>query len=106
MGGSIGGGLEGNFWEEGLPLCVQSKFECLHGCSGHIFFWYLVPVWDYSDAERMLATMSLTQLLVNLQSMTSKLNADGGSKDRVTWKAEGAVQNFVHADKATTKSLT
>ncbi len=25
--GVLGDGLEGNFWEEGLPLCVQSKFE-------------------------------------------------------------------------------
>ncbi len=74
----MGDGLEGNFWEEGLPLCVQSKFECLHGCSDHNI-WQLVPVWDYSDAERMLATTSLTPLLVNLQSMTSKPNAGGGS---------------------------
>ncbi len=34
-GGVLGDGLERNFWEEGLPLCVQSRFECLHGCSGH-----------------------------------------------------------------------
>ncbi len=73
--GVLGDGLEGNFWEEGLPLCVQSKFECLHGCSGHNFLWQLVPVRDYSDAERMLATTSLTPLLVNIQSMTSKTNA-------------------------------
>ncbi len=80
----MGDGLEGNFWEEGLPLCVQSRFECLHGCSGHNTHWQLVPVWDYSDAERMLATMSLTPLLVNLQSMTSKPSAGGGSKYHVT----------------------
>ncbi len=43
----MGGGLEGNFWEEGLPLCVQSRFECLHGCSGHNTLWQLVPVWGY-----------------------------------------------------------
>ncbi len=29
--------------------------------------------------------------------MTSKTNAGGGSKDRVTWKIEKAVHNFVHA---------
>ncbi len=39
----------------------------------------------------MLATTSLTPLLVNLQRMTSKPNAGGGSKDRVTWKVEEAV---------------
>ncbi len=102
--GVLGDGLEGNFWEEGLPLCVQSKIECLHGCSGHDILWQLVPVWDYSDAERMLATTSRTPPLVNLQSMTSKPNAGGGSKGRVTWKVEEAVHNFVHADKLTTNS--
>ncbi len=85
MGGSIGDGLEGNFWEEGLPLCVQSKLECLHGCNGYNILWQLVPVRDYSNAERMLATAGLTPLLVNLQSMTSKPNAGGDSKDCVTW---------------------
>ncbi len=30
--------------------------------------------------------------------MTSKPTAGGGSKDRVTWKVEKAVHNFVHAD--------
>ncbi len=54
----------------------------------------------------MLATTILTPLLVNLQSMTLKPNAGGGSKDRVTWKVEEAVHNFVHADKVTTKSST
>ncbi len=102
----MGDGLEGNFWEEGLSLCVHSKFECLHGCSGHNILWQIVPVWDYSDAERMLAMTSITPLLVNLQSMTSKPNAGGGSNDRDTWKVEEAVHNFVHADKVTNDSST
>ncbi len=96
----------GNLWEEGLPLCIQSKFECLHGCSCHNILWQLVPVRDYSDAERMLAATSPTPLLVNLQTMTSKPNAGGGSKDCVTWEVEEAVINFVHADKVTTDSST
>ncbi len=104
--GVLGDGLEGNFWEEGLLLCVQSKFECLHGCNGHNILWQLVPVRDYSNAERMLTTMSLTPLFVNLQSMTSKPNAGGGSKDCVTWKVKEAVHNFVHAEKVTTDSST
>ncbi len=99
--GELGDGLEGNFWEEGLPLCVQSRFECLHGCSGHNILWQLAPVWDYSDAERMLATTSLTPL-VNLQTITSKPSAGGGSIDCVTWKVEEAVHYFVHADEVTT----
>ncbi len=99
MEGVLGDGLEGNFWVEGLPLCVQSKFECLHGGSGHNILWQLFPVWVYSDAERMLTTTSLTPLLVNLQSLTPEPSAGGGSKDCVTRKVEGAVNNFVHADK-------
>ncbi len=102
----MGDRLEGNFWEEGLPMCIQSRFECLHGCSGHSILWQLVPLWDYSDAERMLETTSLTSLLANLQSMTSKPNAGGDSKDCATWKVEEAVHNFVHADKVTTNSST
>ncbi len=100
--GVLGDGLEGNFWEEGLPSCDQSKLECLHGCSGHNILWQLVPVWDYSDTERMLATTSLTPLLVNLQSMTSKPNAGGG----VAWKVEKAVHYFVHVNKVATNSST
>ncbi len=54
----------------------------------------------------MLATASPTPLLLNLQSMTSKPNAGGGSKDCVTWKVEDAMHNFVQADKVTTDSST
>ncbi len=96
----------GNFREEGLPLCVQSKLECLHGCSGRNFLWQYVSVWDYLNAERMLAATGLTPLLVNLESLTSKPNAGGGSKYHVTWKVEEAVHNFAHADKVTTNSST
>ncbi len=52
----------------------------------------------------MLASTGLTPLLMNLESMTSKPNAGGGSKDYVTWKVEEAVHNFVHADKVTKDS--
>ncbi len=100
--GVLGDGLEGDFWEEGLLSCVQSKLECFHGCSGHNFLWQFVPVRDYSNAERMLAATGLTLLLVNFEIMTSKPSAGGGSKDCVTWKVEEAVHYFVHADKVTT----
>ncbi len=104
--GIWGDGLEGNFWEEGLPSCIQSKLERLHGCSGHNCFWQFVPVRHYSNAERMLAATGFTPMFVNLESMTSKPNAGGGSNDCVTWKVEEAVHNFVHADKVTTDSST
>ncbi len=106
MGGSIGGRVTGELLEKGPPLCVQSRFEYLHGSSGHNIHWKLVPVRDYSDAERMLLTTSLTPLLANLQSMTSKPIVGGDSKDRVTWKVEEAVHNFLHTDKVTTNSST
>ncbi len=61
---------------------------------------------DYSNAERMLAVTGFTPLLVNLESMTSKPNAGGDSKDCVEWKVEKAGHYFVHADKVTTDSST
>ncbi len=104
--GVLGDRLEENFWEEGLPSCVQLKLECLQGCSGHNFLWQFVPVRDYSNAERMLVATGLTPLLVNLESMTSKPTAGEGVKDCVRWKNEEAVDKFVHADKVTTDSST
>ncbi len=104
-----GDGLERNFWEERLPLCVQSKFECLHKCCGHNILGQLVLVRDYSNADLMLAATTAaaaTPLLMNPVSMTSKPNAGGGGKDCVKGKAEEAVHNFVHAEKATTNSFT
>ncbi len=62
--------------------------------------------YDYSNAECMLAATGFTPLLVNLESMTSKPNAGGGSKDCVTWKVEEAVHNFLRADKVTAGSST
>ncbi len=78
--GVSGDGLEGNFWEEGLPPCIQSQLECLHGWSVHNLLWQLAPVRHYSNAERMLTVTGFTPPLVNLESMTSKLNAGGGQQ--------------------------
>ncbi len=50
----------------------------------------------------MLTATDLTPLLGDLESMTSKPNAGGGSKDCIAWKVEKAVHYFVHADKVTT----
>ncbi len=54
----------------------------------------------------MLAVTGLNPLLVNLESMTSKSKAGGGSKDCITWKVEEAVHYFVQADKVITDSPT
>ncbi len=73
-------GLDGNFWEEGLPPCIQSQLECLHGWSVYNLLWQLVPVRDHSNAERMLTATGFTPLLVNLESMTSKHMRVGAAK--------------------------
>ncbi len=73
-------GVSRNFWEEGLPPCIQSQIECLHRRSVHKLRWQFVPVRDYSNAERTLAATGFTPLLVNLESMTSKPNVGGASK--------------------------
>ncbi len=54
----------------------------------------------------MLTAADFTPLLVNLESMTSKPNAGGGSKDCVAWKVGKAMHNFVHTDKVTMDSST
>ncbi len=104
--GVSGDRLEGNFWEEGLPPCIQSQLECLHGWSINNLLWQLVPVLGCLKAERMLTATGFTPLLANLQSMTSKPNAGGDSKDCFAWKVEKAVYYFVHTDKVTTDSPT
>ncbi len=61
---------------------------------------------DYTNAENVLAATSFAPLLVNLESVTSKPNARGGSKNCVAWKVEKAMHYVVHADKVTTDSST
>ncbi len=36
-------GLDGDFWEEGLPSYIQSQLECLHGWNVHNLLWQVVP---------------------------------------------------------------
>ncbi len=98
MGRVLRDGLDGNFREEGLSLCIQSQLECLRGWGVHNLLWQLVPVRDHSNAERMLATTGFTT--------TSKPNAGGGSKDCGAWKVEKAVHYIEHVNKVTTDSST
>ncbi len=77
----MGDGLDGDFWEEGLPSCIQSKLECPP--------WQLVPLRDYSNAEHFLAATGFTPLLVNLESITTKPNAGVGSRLRRIESREG-----------------
>ncbi len=71
--GVLGDGLEGYFREEGLPPGIKLQLECPQEWSVHNLLWQFVPVRGHSNAERMLT------LLVNLESITSKPNAGGGS---------------------------
>ncbi len=66
MGGSIEGRVREELLGRGKAFVRPAEI-----CSGNNVLWPLVPVWDYSDIERMLATTSLTPLLVNFQSKTS-----------------------------------
>ncbi len=54
----------------------------------------------------MLAATGFSSLLVVLESITTKPNVGGGSKDCVAWTVEKAVYSFEHADKATAESST
>ncbi len=59
-----------------------------------------IPVWDYSNVERMLAAMGFTTLLVNLESQKWV----GATKNYVEREVEKVVHYFVHADKVKTDS--
>ncbi len=59
----------------------------------------------YSNTESMLAMPSLTPLAGNLESMTSKPEVGGGSKNCRMENLESRTF-FVHADKVTTDSST
>ncbi len=71
-----------DFWEKGLPPCIQSHLECLRGWSVHNLLWQFVPVRHYSNAERMLAATGFAPLLVNLESMGAAKTASHGKSTR------------------------
>ncbi len=54
----------------------------------------------------MLTATGFTLLLVNLESTTSKPNADGDSKNCVEWKVEKAAHYVVHTNKVAMDSST
>ncbi len=61
-------------------------------------FTFFSGSWCQYKTNRPLNATGLTPLLVNLESMTPKTSAGGGSKDCVAWKFEKAMHDFVHAD--------
>ncbi len=60
---------------QGLSSCVQPHLENIHN-----LLWPLTPLRGYSNAEGILATSSITPLLVNIGSMTAKPRAGGAGK--------------------------
>ncbi len=68
--------------------------------------WQFVQLRDYSNAGHMLVATDFTVLLVNLESITSKPKAGGGSKCGVAWEVEKAVHYVVHSDLVSTDSST
>ncbi len=63
-----GGGLDGYFGEQGLPLGTQECLERFHRrCVGYLIR-QVVPKWDSPNAESLLATVDTTSLLVELSA--------------------------------------
>ncbi len=53
----------------------------------------------------MLVVTGFTVLLADLENMTAKPKADGGSKNCVAWITEKAKHYFAHTDKVITASF-
>ncbi len=61
-----GGGLDGYFGEQGLPVCIQECLERFHRECVDYLSRQFVPKWDSLDCEGKLATVRTTSLLVEL----------------------------------------
>ncbi len=95
-GDNIGERVKGKL--QGTRAAIVHPGKCLRRRGIHNFLWQLISVWDYSNAERMLAAKGMTLLLVNLESMTTKSRAAGA--------VEKAVHYFLHTAKVTTEFYT
>ncbi len=61
-----GGGLDGYFEEQGLPVGIQECLERFHrGCVEYLSRQF-VPIWDSPNCEGELATTRIALLLVEL----------------------------------------
>ncbi len=61
-----GGGLDGYFGEQGLPVFIQECLERFHrGCVDYLSRQF-APKWDSLDCEGELSTARTTSLLVEL----------------------------------------
>ncbi len=67
-----GGGLDGYFEEQGLPVGIQECLERLHrGCVDYLSLQF-VPKWDSPNGEGELATARTASLLVELLGVAVK----------------------------------
>ncbi len=55
-------GLEGSFRAQELPSRIQLRLESFRRQGVHDFLWEFILVWDYPNAEGMLATPGFTPL--------------------------------------------
>ncbi len=98
-------GLEGNLRKEGLPPCIQVRLKYFYRQSVHNLLWQFFSVWGFRNADLVLATASFAPLLVNIESLTVKPRAGGGSKYCVMWKVGMPVCYFVHKAKVILNSM-
>ncbi len=61
-----GGGIEGYFGEQGLPVGIQECLERFHRGCVNLFSRQFVPKWDRPNCEEDLATARTASLLVEL----------------------------------------
>ncbi len=66
-----GGGLDGYFREQGLPVGIQECLEQFHrGCVDYLSRQF-VPKWDSPNGEGELATARTESLLVELECVAA-----------------------------------
>ncbi len=66
-----GGGLDGYFGEQRLPMGIQECLEKFHrGCVDYLS-WQFVPELDSSNGEGELATARTASLLVELECVAA-----------------------------------
>ncbi len=79
-----GGGLDGYFGEQGLPVGIQESLERFHrGCVDYLSRQF-VPKWDSQNCEGQLVTVRTASLLVELVGVAASPFAG--------WMCEGGRQ--------------
>ncbi len=89
-----GGGLDGYFGEQGLPVGTQECLERFHRGCVYYLSRHFVPEWDSPNGEGELATARAASLLVELRT---------GCFVRDTWRM---IQNVTVSYKICYKATT